>query len=229
MSKKWYNYFVSVDRSEAAGSEREPSGGETASGESPSAAQTVAEIARSIQPAPAFSQSVTDPTSFEQVYEAADIRQPAHGFTIFKIADMLRSEHIRTLPVEIKRSSVLLALDAAGVKLEEVIQDAVRRDKALDAFEAFQQRVLDQLEGRKTEENQKLQEEADRVLNELRARIQANNDEVARERERVNTWRLKKQQEEKRIAEAVAPFASENPVSVGSAPAQAKTGDAPGR
>ena len=89
MSKKWYNYFVSVD---AANPE--------------AAAQTVADIApASTAATPAFTQPVADPSVFEQIYQAAEVRTPAHGFTIFKIADMLKSEHIRSLPVEIKRSS----------------------------------------------------------------------------------------------------------------------------
>jgi gas vesicle protein len=226
MSKKWYNYFVSVD-SGAAGAEFESAS--AASQSVPNAAQTIAEIAAAVQPAPKFTQPVADPTSFDQIYQAAEVRTPPHGFTIFKIADMLKSEHIRELPVEIKRSSVLLALDAAGVKLQEVLEDAVRRDRALDTFEMVQQRALDQLEARKADENKKLQEEADRILNELRSKIQANNDDVAKERERLQTWRLQKQQEERRIFDAVAPFVSENPISTGPAPAPRKPQEAPGQ
>src|SRR5215510_14331607 len=114
MSKKWYSYFVSVDPDAPARAEAEPN-----------AAQAIADIAASVQPQVEFKQPVGDPSSFDQIYAAAEIRTPAHGFTIFKIADMLKSEHIRTLPVEIKRSSVLLALDAAGVKLQEIVEDAV--------------------------------------------------------------------------------------------------------
>ena len=218
-NNKWYSYFVSVEpRPDAEAPEAESS-----------AAQTIAEIAASVsvKPAPVFQQPVADPTSFDQIYHAAEVPVPAHGFTIFKIADMLKSEHIRTLPVEIKRSSVLLALDAAGVKLQEVIEDAVHRDRALDTFELVQQRALDQLEARKAEDNTKLQQEADQVLQQLRTKIQANNDEVARERERMQTWRLQKQQEERRIADAVAPFVSPNPISTGAASSPPKPGDAP--
>ncbi len=228
MSKKWYNYFISVDRESVSSQQTDEPGRQTSPGSSQNAAQTIAEIAASVQATPSFTKPVADPTSFEQIYQAAEVRVPSHGFTIFKIADMLKSEHIRSLPVEIKRSSVLLALDAAGVKLEEIIEDAVRRDRALDTFELVQQRALDQLEAAKAEENKKLQQEADRVLNELRAKIQANNDEVARERERIETWRLQKQQEERRIAEAVAPFASENPISTGPAVTPGKPDAAPG-
>ncbi|MBI1791847.1 MAG: hypothetical protein HYR60_30335 [Acidobacteria bacterium] len=224
MSKKWYNYFVSVDPGLG-----EPDSGDAGSqSESARAAQTIADIVKSVDVAPTFHQPVADPTSFEQIYQAAEIRPPDQGFTIFKIADMLKSEHIRALPVEIKRSSVLLALDAAGVKLKDVIEDAVRRDRALDGFETVQQRALEQLEACKADENHKLQEEADRILNELRGRIQANNDEVAKERERLHTWRLQKQQEEQRIADAVAPFVSENPITTGPAAAPRAPDQKPG-
>ena len=228
MSKKWYSYFVSVGE---GGEQTGPSGGPDPAKPAPgaaSAAQTIAEIAASVK-TPEFAQTVADPTSFEQIYQAGEVRTPAHGFTIFKIAEMLKSEHIRSLSVEIKRSSVLLALDAAGVKLQEVIEDAVRRDRALDAFEIVQQRALDQLEAKKAEENTKLQAEADRVLNELRAKIQANNDEIAHQRERMQTWRLQKQQEERRIADAVAPFASENPITTGPVAVTGKPTETPGR
>src|SRR2546421_2931099 len=140
MSKKWYSYFVSVDSGSGESDAESAKPGQSSTAAAPDAARTVADIAASLNPPPQFQKSVTDPTSFEQIYSAAEIVTPAHGFTIFKIADMLKSEHIRSLPVEIKRSSVLLALDAAGVKVQEVIEDAVRRDRALDTFESVQQR-----------------------------------------------------------------------------------------
>lgn len=229
MSKKWYNYFVSVDE----GAEPPSAGGDAAvAAGGTSAADEIASIAHSIKPPvePTFKTPVADPTSFVQIYDAAEVATPAHGFTIFKIAEMLKSEHIRSLPVDIKRSSVLLALDAAGVKLQDVIEDAVKRDRALDTFEAVQQRALDQLESRKAEENKNLQVEADRVLNELRSKIQANNDEVTKERERLQGWRFQKQQEERRIFDAVAPFVPENPITTGPAvPPKPETGKEPGQ
>lgn len=225
MSKNWYSYFVSVD---SGTPDADAAAGASPAGAAPTPAQTIADIAAAVNVPPAFKQTVANPAAFEQIYEAAEIRPPSHGFTIFKIADMLKSEHIRSLAVEIKRSSVLLALDAAGVPLQDVIQDAVKRDRALDTFESVQHRALEQLETRKAEENRKLQEEADRVLNELRAKIQSNNDEIAKERERMHTWRLQKQQEEQRIAEAIAPFVSENPITTGATAAPREPDKKPG-
>ncbi len=210
-NKKWYNYFVSVDQSEGAETPQPAEPG--------SSARTVADIAASVAPQPAFTAPVSDPGSFDEIYHAAEIAPPAHGYTIMKIADMLASERIRGLPVEVKRNSVLLALEAAGVQIDEVIQDAIRRDRALDGYERVLERSATDLETRKAEENRKLEADMERMAAEYRSRIQANNEEVAREKDRFYAWRLQKQQEEKKIADAVGYFASDNPITVGGAAA----------
>ena len=122
---------------------------------------------------PKFTAPVSSAAGFDEIYQAAEIQPPAHGYTIMKIADMLHSERIRTLPAEVKKSSVLLALDAAGVKIEEVIEDAVKRDRALDGFERVQQKALNE-SGKplKMQENQQIQADMDRLVQEHKARIQ---------------------------------------------------------
>jgi uncharacterized protein YicC (UPF0701 family) len=105
-----------------------------------------------------------------------------------------------------------LALEAAGVKPQEVVQDAVRRDKVLDAYENVQQKALHDLETKKIQENQELQAEIEKRINEMQSRIQANNEDVAKEKERFYGWQLKKQQEEQKIADAVSFFTSEKPI-----------------
>lgn len=211
MSKKWYNFFVTV----------QPPGdskGEGATTESEgSAAKAVADIASQLGD-PTFKKSVRDPSSFDEVYAAAEIQAPTHGYTIYKIAEMLQSEHIRNLPAGVKKSSILVALDASGVKLEEVIEDAIRRDRALDTFERVQQKALDELEAKKKDESRAIQEELDRIVAEHRARIQANADHVARTKEKFQEWRLQKQLEEQRIADAVSYFVTENPITTSSSP-----------
>jgi len=190
----------------------------------------VAEIASSVAVETKFSSPVSAAAGFDEIYRAAEIQSPAHGYTILKVADMLRSERIRTLPAEVKKNSVLLALDAAGVKIEEVIEDAVKRDRALDGFERVQQKALDELEARKAQENSQVQAELDRLVQEHQARIQTNNDEVAKEKERFYAWRLQKQQEEQKIAESVSYFVTENPITVGgvaAAPRAAQAGAKP--
>lgn len=215
MEKKWYNFFLSVDQpEESEPEEAHPAaparGGAPVPGRSP--AQSVAEIVSKVGAQPKFTAALNNPNSFDEIYSAAEIRPPTHGYTIMKVAEMLQSEHIRSLAPGVKRSSILVALDAAGVKVQEVIEDAVRRDRALDTYEHVQEKALQELEARKSQENRQIQAEIDRLVAEHRARIQSNNDEVAKEKERFFGWRLKKQQEEQRIADAVGYFVTENPI-----------------
>lgn len=213
MSKKWYNYIVSVD--DAGGAEQGPSSVPNAPGAAKSASQSVAEIASSIAAEPKFTTPISDPTSFDEIYKAAEIPTPPQGYSILKISQMLESEHIRNLPSDVKRSSVLVGLDAAGVDIKEIIQDAIRRDRALDAYERVQQRAAEELEARKNKENSDIQAQIDQYVTGQRAKIQSNNEEVAREKQRFTGWRLKKQQEEKKIADAVGYFVTENPITTG--------------
>jgi hypothetical protein len=117
-----------------------------------------------------------------------------------------------------------VALEAAGVKVQEVIEDAVKRDRALDTYERVLEKSLKDLEAAKAEENRNTQAEMERLVADYRSRIQANEEAVAKEKERFYGWRLQKQQEEKKIADAVGYFVSENPITTGSPAAQKPAG-----
>ena len=232
MSKKWYNYFVSVDEAGGAPGETSPDAagpGSAATAEPISPAQTVAQIASSVAVEPKFTSPVANASSFDEIYKAAEIPSPPQGYSILKIAEMLQSEHIRSMTTDVKRSTVLVALDAAGVDIKDVIQDAVRRDKALDAYERVQERAITDMESRKNQENAQIQAELDKYVAEQRAKIQSNNDEITREKERFFGWRLKKQPEEKKISDAVAPFVTENPITTGAGGAAAPAAPKPGQ
>ena len=131
MTKKWYNYFVSVDEAEAAGqSAGAPKAVPTAS---KTPAQSIAEIASSVAAEPKFTTPISDPTSFDEIYKAAEIPPAPQGYSILKVAHMLESEHIRNLATETKRASLLMALEAAGVQVDEVLQDATLRQRSINS------------------------------------------------------------------------------------------------
>jgi len=220
MSKKWYNYFVSVESPKTGAGDE---GVKSRPGpEKAGAAQTVAQIAATVKTETQFTAPIRNPTSFVEIYDAAEIRPSAHGYTILKVAEMLDSELIRALPPDVKRRSILVALEAVSVKIADIIEDAVRRDRALDTYERVQQRAVTELENKKTQENRKIQDEIDRLVAEKQARIQANNSDIAKEKERFKNWCSEKQKEEKKIADAVSLFVSENPISI-----SAGTGSSP--
>src|SRR5437660_10504265 len=191
--KKWYNYIVTTDQpgDPAAHGAAADAGGNAAARQM-DPAQTVAQIASTVVTEPKFNNPVSNANSFDEIYQAAEIPPAPQGYSIMKVADMLQSEHIRTVPMDVKRSTILVALDAAGVDIKDVIQDAVRRDKALDGYERVQERAVAELETRKTQENAQIQAEIDKVVADQRAKIQANNEEVTRETERFLGCRLKK-------------------------------------
>src|SRR5271155_3750428 len=142
----------------------------------------------------------------DDVYRAADIAVPTHGFTILKVADMLQSAHIRHMAPEVKRSSIMVALEASSVRLQDIIEDAVRRSRALDNYERLQQKAMDELESRITQENERIQAEIDKLVQERQAHIASNNDELSKQRARYYNWQLKKKQDEQKIKDAIGYF-----------------------
>ena len=223
MTKKWYSYFVVSDEpatTPSPGSSDTPSRPERTPRR---AVDLVPETpAPAAVPAPASASPAAD---LSIVYESAKIVAPAHGYTVLKVADMLRSEHIQSLPAEVRRKSVLVALDAAGVKVEEIVEDAVRRDRALDTFERVLQQRADELAATTAAENQQIETEIAARVAELRARIDENTRKVAAEQAELRAWRSRKQAEESLIAEAIGHFVSENPISAAPAAAESQ-GDA---
>jgi hypothetical protein len=151
-----------------------------------------------------FASCGMDLLAFDDIYRSAGIKGPRLGYTIGKVIEMLQSEHIKTLPTDTKRSSLLMALEAAGVPVDEVLQDATLRQRAITSYEAIQRKHLEEYEARKAQENVTIQAEAERVAAEYAARISRNLDEVAREKESFRKWVSKKQYEAQSIGDAVA-------------------------
>jgi hypothetical protein len=139
----------------------------------------------------------------EDVYRMAGILNPRKGYSINKITEMLHSEHLRGISKDMKRASVLMALDAAGVTVEEVLQDAKARQDAIDSYEAEQRRQFEAQLARKAEENSQIQAEMERVKARYTERLRRNLDGMAREKATFGNWLTLKQQESQSILEAV--------------------------
>jgi hypothetical protein len=154
--------------------------------------------------APPAGTAVGKYNTFDQVYQNATIKPPRLPYNILKVSEMVSSTHLATMSPEAKRCSLLMALEAAGVAVEDVLQDAVIRQRALADYEENQRARLKNFEQSKTDENNKIQAELDRLTKLHMDRIQANLDEVAREQDNFRAWQKSKQQESQRITEAAA-------------------------
>lgn len=141
--------------------------------------------------------------SMADIYQTAGILNPRKGYSILKVVEMLRSEHLRGLSKEMKRASVLVALDAAGISVDEVMQDARSRMAAIDSYEAEQRKQFEAHLARKAEENQQTMAELERVKASYSERLRRNLEGVAREKATFGNWLTTKQEESQNIREAL--------------------------
>ncbi len=155
---------------------------------------------RSAREVPSFQ---VDLSPMEDIYREAGIMNPRRGYSINKVVEMLHSEHIRELSKEMKRAAVLMALETAGIPIDQVQNDAKARQGALDSHEAEQRKRVEAEWARKAEEVIQIQAELESIKAHYMARIGRNMEGVAREKATFANWLTLKQQERQSIADAV--------------------------
>jgi hypothetical protein len=202
-----------------AGDAAVPAAGEAADAPEPSRRPREREI-----PATAFdaaeprslerSQVPADVADFTAVYQEAGIELPPHGYGVDKVGEMLESKRLAPLGREVKAQAVMAALEAAQVSLRDVIQDAVLRDKALDAFEAAKEHELGGLKGQSEQRIQSIKDEIDEFLRQKNAEIEELKRAVDGAGSALTQLKTRKQREEDRIHAVVAHFveAADNPI-----------------
>ena len=156
----------------------------------------------------------------EDIYRDAGIMNPPKGYGIRKVVDMLHSDYIRSLLPEMKRAAVLMALDAAGIPLDQLRQDAKARRDALDSYEAAQKKQLEAEWARKGEQNIQIQAEFESVKASYMARISRNLDGIAREKATFGAWLATKQQETQGMEEAADLCSSAAPALANAPPSE---------
>ena len=169
-----------------------------------------------------------DIPDFPSIYKASGVKDPAHGFTAYKVLEILSAADFEALDAKAKAAALsgFLRMNPAGpVPIEDVIQDALARDTALDGFEGFLRMKLDARKADREKENAALQAGIDELARKNRETIQANLEAIAKEQERFASWQARKRIEEQKLFEAVGPFVEKNPVSVGDSSHETK--DAP--
>jgi hypothetical protein len=144
--------------------------------------------------------------SVSDIYQTAGILNPRKGYSILKVAEMLRSEHLRGLSRELKRATVMVALDAAGITVAEVAEDAKARVAAIDAYEAEQRKQFEAHLARKAQENQHIMAELERIKASYAEKLRRNLEGIAREKATFGSWLTAKEQEGQNIAEALDLF-----------------------
>ena len=164
----------------------------------------------------------------EDIYRTAGIMEPRMGYSISKVVEMLRSDHLRGLGDDVKRASVLMALNAAGIPLGDILQDAAHRQAAVAAYEVEQPNKFEEYWSRRAEENSQLQADMERVTRQYVERMNRNLTEVQQEKEAFQKWQSGMQFEVLQISEVVTlcaqPAVFETPAAEGAGAAGAPSG-----
>lgn len=234
--KSLLNFFVTVVPEEGAtgpgpisGSSSGHSSGHSptvppAKNDPPPARVRVADLVAD-EPAPTFSPAAP-PTGkaadkpFDEIYvEAGMTPSPC---SVDELTRLLDNPAVANQPMSVKIIAVNLTLSAKGIGPDVPIADAVRRDRALDAY----QQMLDQRAAATAESNtkkvQQLTQEVEEYLKRKQAEMDALRTQIAEARREAADFAVRREAEEKRLAELISPFleGKPNPVSVGNQPKQ---------
>lgn len=157
---------------------------------------------------------------FDQIYKEA--RLPDSPCNVDELGKLLENPTVADQPINIKVVAVNLTLSAKGIGHDVPIADAVRRDRALDAY----QQMLDQRSATAEERNaakiQQISQETEEYLKRKQAEIEALRSETSETKRQSIEFSLRREAEEKRLANLISPFleGSPNPVTVGNKPGE---------
>jgi hypothetical protein len=162
-----------------------------------------------------------DIPDFPAIYRAAGVIDPAHGYSAYKVLEIFGSPGFAALDTRARAAALtgFLNMNPSGpVPITDIVQDAVRRDQALDKFEEFLRGKIAARSEQIDKENAQLQAEIDEVTRRNREKMEANRGAVETEQARLSRWLTTKRAEERKLFEAVNPFVEQNPISTADTP-----------
>jgi len=171
-----------------------------------------------------------DVPDFPAIYRAAGVTDPPHGYSAYKVLEIFGSPGFAALDPRAKAAALtgFLNMNPSGpVPITDVVQDAVRRDQALDKFEEFLRGKTAARSQEIEKENARLQAEIDEIARRNREKMEANRVAIESEQARLTRWLVLKRAEERKLFDAVNPFVENNPISTADAPARPAAPAAP--
>ncbi len=175
------------------------------------------------EPAPKF----TPPTAsasdlankpFDEIYREAEL--PISPCSVDELAQLLSNPTIATQPLNIKVVAVSLTLSSKGLTAEVPVTDAVRRDRVLDAYQAMLADRVTATEQANAQRIQNISKEVEEYLKNKQAEMDVLKAEIAATKKQAVEFSIRREVEEKRMADLISPFleGKPNPVTVGNDP-----------
>lgn len=131
----------------------------------------------------------------EKIFEAAGITPPSSGWTVDRLSQVLRSEQFKSMDRTSVQKAVLGLLSGDNAHVHEVVQDALARDKAIDAFEEF---VTYKLKARDETRKQRIEQLQSQITG-LQKECKGLQQEGAEDRRRFKEWHDRKLAYEKEL------------------------------
>lgn len=217
--KSLLNFFVSVESEEGQPEAAETN--EASAGPAPPQAPRVADLVAGEQP-PRFEQPAggaggdLSGKPLEEIYVEAGLGDTQ--CSVDELAQLMENPAIASQPMSVKVVAVNLALSAKGVATDVPIADAVRRDRALDAYQEMLDERARSAEERNAARIQELTREAEEYLKRKQVEMEALRAETAEAKRQSVDFALRREAEEKRLAELISPFlqGKPSPVTIGS-------------
>jgi hypothetical protein len=217
--KSLLNFFVSVEPGEdeprpGAETPAAPEGSPAAAAARPAAGPRVADLVAGEKP-PTFERFDTEAgddlsaKTLEEIYAEAGLGDSQ--CSVDELAKLLENPSLANHPMSVKVVAVNLALSAKGVGLDVPISDAVRRDRALDAFQSMLDQRARAAEERNAARIQQLTKEAEEYLKRKQQEMEALRAETAEAKRQTADFALRREAEEKRLAELISPFLEGKP------------------
>ena len=150
--------------------------------------------------------------SLQDIYLAVGIMSSRLGYNIDTVSEMADSDHMHGMSNDVKRASILMALEAAGIPVSELLQDGSKRLNALNSYEAAERKRFEDYETKKSQESAQIQAEIEQMTAHCLERIKHNLGEVTLAKDAFLNWQTTKQKEAQRISDAVALFSKSTAV-----------------
>jgi uncharacterized small protein (DUF1192 family) len=144
---------------------------------------------------------------YDRIFAAAGVKCSAESWSVARLKALLSTEPYQSMEHAAAQQALLTLLSAERVQAEDLVREAMGQDQALDAFEVFV--------GKKVEDHMAA---AEHQVSELDARIQALRSERARlaariqlDQEKLREWRKSKRAYERDLAASIG-YLTDRPV-----------------
>ncbi len=175
------------------------------------------------EPAPKFSAAPASTVDlankpFEEIYREAGL--PISPCNVDELANLLSNPTIAAQPLNIKVVAVSLTLSSKGLTVEVPVTDAVRRDRILDAYQSMLSERVIATEAANAQRIENISKEVEEYLKKKQAEMDVLKAEIASSKKQAVEFSIRREVEEKRMADLIAPFleGKPNPVTVANDP-----------